>query len=138
MKKENKILLFGGIGLAVLTFIGFKVFSKEKKVIPTRPTPTPNRNTNTYTNEEIFVDDSNDYIEINQVMSVETREGTRLRSEPSTSSDILTTYSKGVQLYVIDNIIKDDGLWYRVDDGEFMIGWVRSDVVDNLQTVITY
>ena len=123
MSKQTKLLVFGGLGLALITFIGFKIFSKPKAAPLRRP--DPKRGTGLLFEEEIIPE-----IETTDVYAVITRDGTRLRAEPSTNSEILNTYSKGVTLYVFDSITKDDGLWYNVDDGEFVSGWVRSDVVD--------
>jgi hypothetical protein len=128
MNKQTKILIFGGIGLAIVSFFAFKMLKKKPMSTPTPCDPLVDKNCRQET--------PSSYPE--QVLSVITREGTRLRAEPSTNSEIIETYPAGVTFYVFDNMIQDDGLWYRVDDGEFVSGWMRSDVVDNLQTVINY
>lgn len=124
MNKQTKLLVFGGLGLVLISFLGFKIFSKKPQA-PIRRPQRPQRGTGLLFEEEIIPE-----IETTDVYAVITRDGTRLRAEPSTNSEILNTFSKGVTLYVFDSITKDDGLWYNVDDGEFVSGWVRSDVVD--------
>ena len=62
--------------------------------------------------------------------SVTTKSGTRLRSEPNTSSTILKTYNSGYIMKVTGQSNESDGLWYRVvDSNTLQTGWMRSDVV---------
>jgi len=52
------------------------------------------------------------------------KQGTRLRAEPSTDSEILDTLDLGVMLYPDNAKLMSDGVWYHTSEG-----WVRSDVV---------
>jgi uncharacterized protein YgiM (DUF1202 family) len=62
---------------------------------------------------------------------VKTKSGTRLRSEPSTSSTIIKTYSAGYEMKVVGNSTQSDGIWYKViDPNTLQSGYMRSDVVE--------
>ena len=61
---------------------------------------------------------------------VTTKTNTRLRSKPSTNSDIVYTYPTPTKLLVKGDSIEDDGQWFEVYDARNRTGWVRSDVVD--------
>jgi len=63
------------------------------------------------------------------ILIVYSKNGARLRSEPSTSSTILGTFQEGDVFYIIDSSNETDGLWYNVDDFTGNTGWFRSDVV---------
>lgn len=61
---------------------------------------------------------------------VKTKQDTRLRADSNTNSKIIFTYNKGVQLFVTSDKKEKDGTWYRVNDAQGRVGWVREDVVD--------
>ena len=111
MKPLNKKLLMYGGGAFVITIALYLLFRKKE-----------------VQNKTESVDPTSPSIPSNMDLpsKVYTKSGTRVRKEPSTTSDILATYENGKQLTPTNSITKSDGLWYKVlEQG----GWVRSDVV---------
>jgi uncharacterized protein YgiM (DUF1202 family) len=112
MKPLNKKLLMYGGGAFVITIALYLLFRKKsvKAEINQMEDPTsPSIPSNMDLPSKVY-----------------TKSGTRVRKEPSTTSDILATYENGKQLTPTNSITKSDGLWYKVlEQG----GWVRSDVV---------
>jgi hypothetical protein len=61
--------------------------------------------------------------------TVATKSGTRLRAEPSTSSNVLKTYSEaGYKLNVLSQKKSGSFTWFKVSDGS-LVGWVRNDEI---------
>lgn len=148
MKGNKKYFAIGGIIILVVGFFAYKKLAKKKNIVP--PTPTDKStpiDTGTPTIKRTSAP-KNDYIPNTcdldiwkfQCFLVNTRTGTRLRSNSSTNSTIKHTYKAGNELQVIGEKLEKDGLWYQVQDyGKSPIankntfirgGWVRSDVVD--------
>lgn len=120
MTKNQKIAIGVSI-LALLGFFGFKSYAAKKKNTPAPPAKKKTGSIEVGNPIGSFVMPS----------VVLSRTGTRLRSNSSTSSKIVTTYQKGgIELVVIGDATKSDGVWYQVADTSGNSGWVRSDVVD--------
>jgi hypothetical protein len=118
--EKKKLWLYGG-GAAALTFLVYFIFfNKPKKQSEPLPMPPPVKPDKP--------DVTDVYIQHLPTL-VKTRSGTRLRKEPSTSSAIIKTYNSGINLYPSDSKDQPDGTWYYIDDEK---GWVRSDVVDEV------
>lgn len=110
---KKKLLMYGGGAFlgAIALYLIFK--KKEQPNVLTDAIETDNNNSNNTNYSDLPV-------------MVYTKSGTRLRKEPSTSSEILTTFKIGQPLTPVDSKKQTDGLWYQVlEQG----GWVRSDVV---------
>jgi len=107
---NKKALLYGGGGLVAVIVLYF-IFKKKATAMPITNNggggvnPTP---------------DNAKYPTL-----VLAKQGTRLRAEPNTNSNILDTFDLGVMLYPDGAKTMSDGVWYHVSEG----GWVRSDVV---------
>lgn len=118
MTKNQKIAIGVSI-LALLGFFGFKSYAAKKNTLA----PAKKRTGSIEVGNPI-----GSFVMPSVVLS---RTGTRLRSDSSTSSKIVTTYQKGgIELVVIGDATKSDGVWYQVADTSGNSGWVRSDVVD--------
>jgi hypothetical protein len=105
---SKKALLYGGGGLVAIIAIYYIFRKKPSSTIindPLPPNPKP---------------DNSSYPAL-----VLAKQGTRLREEPNTNSNILDTFDLGVMLYPDGAKSMSDGVWYHVTEG----GWVRSDVV---------
>jgi len=63
------------------------------------------------------------------ILIVYAKSSARVRSQPNTNSNIVTTASLGDVYFVVGSSQESDGLWYNVDDGSGTSGWMRSDVV---------
>ena len=57
------------------------------------------------------------------------KSGARVRLQPNTTSTIIKTSQLGDVYFVLGSITQSDGLWYNVDDGSGVVGWLRNDVV---------
>ncbi len=58
-------------------------------------------------------------------------DGTRIRSDSSTGSNVVTTASKGSSYSVLDTVTGEDGnTWYKIQVNDSTIGYVRGDLVD--------
>jgi hypothetical protein len=108
---NKKYLLYGGIGLVAIIAI-YYIFRKKPSAttiggqngsLPPKGSP-----------------DNSLYPAL-----VLAKQGTRLREEPNTNSNILDTFDLDVMLYPDGAKSMSDGVWYHVTEG----GWVRSDVV---------
>jgi hypothetical protein len=119
MLKNRTKYIIGGIVVALLSLVGYKLFAKPK-IAPPLP-PVKKKGT-------IIIDEGTGSFEL--PAEVTTRSGTRLRSDSNTNSSILKTYNIGVKLLVIDDVMQSDGQWFKVTDNSGNAGWVRSDVVD--------
>ena len=130
--KNKKIILPIAFGVALVgTLIYFlsKSIPSSTPTPPPTPTPTPKDNSGegSYGTDTMPSDDHTQFL-------VKTRSGSRLRSEPSTSSTIIKTYDAGVIMAVINPtpLMQSDGEWYKVKDlATSQMGYMRSDVVDD-------
>jgi hypothetical protein len=107
----KKALLYGGGGLVAVIILYF-IFKKKGTNTPI--------NTNNGGGGANTTPDNGKYPAL-----VLAKQGTRLRAEPNTNSEILDTFDLGVMLYPDNAKTMPDGVWYHVSEG----GWVRSDVV---------
>lgn len=107
----KKALLYGGGGL-VAVIVLYYIFRKKGK--------DTTINTN---NGGGGANPTNDNVKYPALVLA--KQGTRLRAEPNTNSEILDTFDLGVMLYPDNAKLMPDGVWYHVSEG----GWVRSDVV---------
>jgi hypothetical protein len=107
----KKALLYGGGGLVAVIVLYF-IFRKKGTNTPI--------NTNNGGGGANTTPNNGKYPAL-----VLAKQGTRLRAEPNTNSEILDNFDLGVMLYPDDAKTMPDGVWYHVSEG----GWVRSDVV---------
>jgi len=106
----KKALLYGGGGLVAVIVLYF-IFRKKATATPI--TNNGGGGVNPIPNNAKYP------------ALVLAKQGTRLRAEPNTNSEILDTFDLGVMLYPDNAKTMPDGVWYHVSEG----GWVRSDVV---------
>lgn len=159
MDNKKAILIGSGIlafSIVVYIVIKFNKRNSQPQVFrcPTGYTPANNKcvktsNTPIYYGDVIeyedvvsIYDDSTIYDGIDTVSDgnsptiVKTKSGARLRKEPNTNSEIIKTYEIGVDLVVVGESSKSDGVWYNVQEKSSISsedvkrqGWMRSDVV---------
>jgi hypothetical protein len=143
---NNKAIIIGvGVLLVgVLSFVLIKQFGakneetinpldkpkkEDKKEEDKKDTQTPTTTTPTTTNTPTTTTTTTPTTIPSVVKS---KDGTRIRTDASTTSAIVQKLPIGVKLNVVGSVQKSDGLWYKIVvkiSGKELNGFVRSDVV---------
>lgn len=163
MDNKKAILIGSGIlAFSIVVYIVIKKFNKSNRQpqrqlkCPTGYIPTGGKCKKTSTNLPDDAIDYGDYTEYYDYYDyyteyydestdvtpsttiVKTKSGARLRKEPNTNSEIIKTYEIGVDLVVVGESSKSDGVWYNVQEKSSISsadvkrqGWMRSDVVND-------